>query len=302
MAYLKISEGCDHTCAFCAIPGFRGRFRSRTLDELVGEAGRLARDGVRELVLVSQDTLAWGKDIGLPHGIGRLLEGLLGIHGLDWIRLLYCYPNLLTDDLVDRIGAEERICSYFDIPYQHASTPVLERMRRGGGRRVFERQIERIRGRVPGAGLRTSFIVGFPGETDGDFEELLEFVDRARFDNVGVFLYSDEEGTAAFDLAPKVDRSTAVRRRETLMELQAGIVRERLRGYVGRRVPVLLDGLSAQTDLLLEGRTETQAPEIDGSVLVNDAGAERPVAGEFYEVEVTEYLDYDLVGRIVRKL
>ncbi len=303
MAYLKISEGCDHTCAFCAIPGFRGRFRSRPLGDLVDEAGRLAAGGARELVIVSQDTLAYGGDIGLGRGgLERLLDGLLEIEGLDWIRLLYCYPNLLSDALVDRIAGEPRLCSYFDVPYQHASPRVLERMRRGGGGAAFERQIEGIRRRVPDAGLRTSFIVGFPGETDADFDDLERFVERARFDNLGVFLYSDEEGTAAFDLEPKVPHEVAEARRERVMNLQAGIVGEKLDARVGRTMPVLLDGVSRESDWLLEGRLETQAPEIDGRVVINDAGEEPPAAGRFYMVEAESRLDYDLVGRIVRPL
>lgn len=303
LAYLKISEGCDHTCAFCAIPNFRGRFRSRSMDELLAEASRLADDGARELVIVSQDTLAYGKDIALgPDGLEKLLDGLLGIDGLDWIRLLYCYPNLLSERLIRKIAAEPRLCRYFDIPYQHASPRMLELMRRGGGRATFERQVERIREIAPEAGIRTSFIVGFPGETGDDFEELMRFVESVRFDNVGVFLYSDEDGTAAFDLRSKVPRATAERRRDAIMTAQSGIAREKLATFVGRRVPVLLEGFSGESDLLLEGRTETQAPEIDGRVLINDAGIEDAIAGRFYLVEITDHLDYDLLGRIVEPL
>ena len=302
MAYLKISEGCDHTCAFCAIPSFRGAFRSRSLDDLVAEAARLAQGGVRELVIVSQDTLAYGKDLAIEHGTIKLLEGLLGVDGLGWIRLLYCYPNLLSDDLVAMIGREDRLCSYFDIPYQHASSRMMERMRRGGGRKMFQQQVDRIRDRVSGAGLRTSFIVGFPGETQEDFDDLMGFVEDVRFDNLGVFLYSDEDGTSAYELDGKVDRQTAIERRDALMARQAAITRERLEGMVGRTMPVLLDGFSSETDLLLEGRLETQAPEIDGHVLVNDAEGIEPRAGEFYRVEMTESLDYDLVGRIVEEI
>jgi ribosomal protein S12 methylthiotransferase len=303
MAYLKIAEGCDHVCTFCAIPGFRGRFRSRTVDDLTSESERLASDGARELIIVSQDTLAYGKDLGLGGtGIEKLLDGLLGVQTVDWIRLLYCYPNLLSDRLIKRIANEERICSYFDIPYQHASPQVLERMARGGGRATFERQVERIREIVPEAGIRTSFIVGFPGETDDDFDELMRFVECAKFDNLGVFLYSDEEGTPAFDLTGKVDREVAETRRNQLMSLQADIVRERLPDMVGRQIPVLLEGLSSESDLLLQGRTEIQAPEIDGVVLINDAGEFEPVSGQFYLTEITECLEYDLVGRIVKPL
>jgi ribosomal protein S12 methylthiotransferase len=302
MAYLKISEGCDHTCAFCAIPGFRGSFRSRQVDDLIAEARRLADGGVRELVIVSQDTLAFGKDLGIERGTIRLLEGLLGVDGLRWIRLLYCYPNLLSNELVAMIGSEDRLCSYFDIPYQHASPRIMERMRRGGGREMFHRQVENIRDRVPEAGLRTSFIVGFPGETPEDFDDLLGFVEDVRFDNLGVFLYSDEDGTSAYNLNGKVDRDTAIERRDFLMKRQAGILKERLEGMVGRKMTVLLDGLSSETDLLLEGRLETQAPEIDGHVLINDANGIEPRAGSFYKVEMTDSLEYDLIGRIVEEI
>ena len=233
MAYLKISEGCDHTCAFCAIPSFRGRFRSRSVADLLQEAERLADGGVREIVIVSQDTLAYGKDLGMTHGILHLLEGLLSVDGLAWIRLLYCYPNLLSEPIIQLIGSEKRLCNYFDIPYQHASPRVLERMRRGGGRAVFEQQVEQIRNLVPGAGLRTSFIVGFPGETESDFQELLQFVDSVRFDNLGVFIYSDEEGTFAEDLDCRVPRNLAVERRNVLMEKQSGISQNDLQRLIG---------------------------------------------------------------------
>ena len=302
MAYLKISEGCDHSCAFCAIPGFRGAFRSRPLDDLVSEAHRLADAGVRELVIVSQDTLAYGKDLGMSKGTLSLLERLLEVEGLAWIRLLYCYPNLLSDDLVHLIAAENRLCNYFDIPFQHASPRILERMRRGGNRRIFERQVQRIRDLIPGAGIRTSFIVGFPGETDSDFQELTEFVANVGFDNLGVFLYSDEEGTAAFGLDRKVARSQAEQRRDVLMSEQARISEGNLRSFVGRRFRVLLDGFSSESELLLEGRLETQAPDIDGHVLINDASDTEPRTGRFYDVEITESLEYDLIGRIVGEL
>lgn len=299
MAYLKISEGCDHVCTFCAIPGFRGRFRSRAIPDLVAESRRLAEQGVRELVIVSQDTMAYGKDIGLLNGITMLLRELVKIDGLHWVRFLYCYPNMVSNDLVRLVADEERLCKYFDIPYQHASRAVLDRMLRGGNRDVFERQIDGIRKIMPGAGLRTSFIVGFPGEKEQDFSEVLTFIKNVQFDNVGVFLYSDEEGTGAFDLDAKVPRRTAVRRRNQLMKEQSGISKQKLSAMVGRTVKVLLEGESDESELLLKGRMETQAPEIDGHVLINDAGDGQPVAGEFYDVEITESLEYDLVGRLV---
>jgi len=299
MAYLKISEGCDHVCSFCAIPGFRGRFRSRRLADLTAEARRLAGQGVRELVIVSQDTMAYGKDIGLPNGITTLLGELVRIDGLDWIRFLYCYPNMVSDDLIRLVANEERLCKYFDIPYQHASRTVLDRMRRGGNRGMYERQVERIRKLAPDAGVRTSFILGFPGETENDFSDLLGFVQNVQFDNLGVFLYSDEEGTGAFDLDGKVPRRTAVRRRNQLMKEQAKISTGKLRTMIGKTVEILLEGRSEESDLLLQGRMETQAPEIDGHVLINDVGSMEPRAGEFYNVEITDSMEYDLIGKIV---
>jgi len=300
LAYLKISEGCDHTCAFCAIPSFRGAFRSRRADELVREAATLAADGVQEIVLVSQDTLAWGRDLEGENSIVSLLSQLLDSGGFRWIRLLYCYPNLLTHDLVGLISRESRLCNYFDIPYQHASAPVLNRMRRGGSPDLFLRQLEGIRTEIPDASVRTSFIVGFPGETDSHFRELAGFVEDAGFDQLGVFLYSDEEGTRACELDQKVDRETAIQRRHELMECQARITKKRLARRIGLQAPVLLEGPSRESELLLEGRTEGQAPEIDGRVLINDSEVGAPVAGQFYLTEFTDVVDYDLLGRIIR--
>jgi ribosomal protein S12 methylthiotransferase len=299
MAYLKVSEGCDHVCTFCAIPGFRGRFRSRTIPDLVAESRRLAEQGVRELVIVSQDTMAYGKDLGLPNGIVTLLKELVKIEGLKWVRFLYCYPNMVSDELVRLVAEESRLCKYFDIPYQHASRSVLERMKRGGHRGIYEKQIEDIRRLMPDAGLRTSFIVGFPGETDGDFSEVLSFVNNVGFDNVGVFLYSDEEGTGAFDLDGKVARSMATRRRNRLMKEQKKISTRRLQRMMGRNVEILLEGPSEESNLLLQGRMETQAPDIDGHVLINDVGDIDARPGEFYTAEITESLEYDLIGKIV---
>ncbi|HLH30049.1 MAG TPA: 30S ribosomal protein S12 methylthiotransferase RimO [Terriglobia bacterium] len=298
MAYLKISEGCDHVCTFCAIPGFRGKFRSRTVTDLVAESRRLAEQGVRELVIVSQDTMAYGKDLGMANGIVSLLRDLVKVDGLRWVRFLYCYPNMVSEELVRLVSEEERLCKYFDIPYQHASRSVLERMKRGGHREIYERQIEGIRKMMPDAGLRTSFIVGFPGEAEADFKEVLTLMRNVNFDNVGVFLYSDEEGTGAFDLDAKVPRPTATRRRNALMKEQAKISKKKLAGMIGRTVEVLLEGPSDESDLLLQGRMETQAPEIDGHVLINDTGDTQVAVGQFYDVEITESLEYDLIGKI----
>ena len=298
MAYLKISEGCDHVCSFCAIPGFRGRFRSRPVADLVAESRRLAGQGVREIVIVSQDTMAYGKDIGLHDGITELLRQLARIEELRWVRFLYCYPHSISNELIRLVSEEEKLCNYFDIPYQHASRSVLDRMKRGGNRDIYERQIESIRQLMPNAGLRTSFITGFPGESEEDFNEVLQFIKNVEFDNVGVFLYSDEEGTGAFDLDGKIPRRTAVRRRNQLMKQQSRISKMKLKSFVGRRVDVLLEGVSDESELLLKGRMETQAPDIDGHVLINDAGETAPKIGNFYPVVLTESLEYDLIGRI----
>ena len=299
MAYLKISEGCDHVCSFCAIPGFRGKFRSRTVADLVAESRRLAERGVRELVIVSQDTMAYGKDLGIANGITTLLRELVKIDGLAWVRFLYCYPNMVSQELVRLVAEEDRLCKYFDIPYQHASRRVLDRMLRGGNRETYERQIDGIRQLMPDAGLRTSFIVGFPGESEEDYSEILTFVRNVGFDNVGVFLYSDEEGTGAFNLDGKVTRRIAERRRNKLMREQAAISTQKLRGIVGKTVKVLIEGPSEESELLLRGRMETQAPEIDGRVLINDTGDCQPVAGGFYNVEITGSMEYDLIGKVV---
>src|SRR5437016_10296326 len=293
MAYLKISEGCDHVCTFCAIPGFRGKFRSRTIDDLVKESRGLADQGVREIVIVSQDTMAYGKDLGISNGITKLLRELVRIDGLEWVRFLYCYPNMVSDELVRLVADEERLCKYFDIPYQHASRAVLDRMLRGGNRDIYERQVEGIRRLIPDVGVRTSFITGFPGETEEDFGEVMQFIRNVQFDNVGVFLYSDEEGTSAFDLDKKVPRRTAEKRRNQLMKEQSKISSNKLRGMIGKNVKVLLEGPSTESDLLLQARMGTQAPDIDGRVLINDVGDRLPVVGEFYDVEITESLEYD---------
>jgi ribosomal protein S12 methylthiotransferase len=298
MAYLKISEGCDHVCTFCAIPGFRGKFRSRTIEDLVGESRRLAEQGVREIIIVSQDTMAYGKDLGIANGIAKLLRELVKVDGLRWVRFLYCYPNMVSDELVRLVADEERLCKYFDIPYQHASRAVLERMLRGGNRDIYERQVESIRRWIPDVGVRTSFITGFPGETEEDFGEVMQFIRNVQFDNVGVFLYSDEEGTAAFDLDRKVARRTAEKRRNQLMKEQSRISSSKLRQMIGKNIRVLLEGPSAESNLLLQARMETQAPDIDGHVLINDTGDKVPLAGEFYQVEITESLEYDLIGRL----
>ena len=299
-AYVKIAEGCDHTCAFCIIPKLRGVFRSRSPESIIREVEMLAAQGVKEFVLISQDTTTYGSDLALKDGLARLVASIADVKGVEWVRFLYCYPTAITDELLRVMAERPNVCKYFDIPLQHASRRVLQRMKRGGTRASYERLIERIRERVPGVAVRTTFIVGFPGEREEDFEELVDFVRAVEFDRVGVFTYSDEENSAAVELDEKVDQQVARKRERRLMKEQARISRRKNRKLVGQRVKVLLEGKSKESDLLLEGRMETQAPEIDGSILINDApeGADvRP--GEFVTVEITEAHEHDLIGSIV---
>jgi len=299
-AYIKIAEGCDHPCTFCIIPQLRGKFRSRRFESVVAEAERLARSGVREITLIGQDTTCYGEDLGLKDGLPRLLEALAGIEELRWIRFLYAYPNKLTQRLLETIAARETICSYLDVPLQHASPAVLKRMQRGAGAEIFLRSIEKMRRTIPGLTLRTSFIVGFPGESERDFDELCRFVRAAQFDWMGVFGYSDEEGARAFELGRKLPAREIESRRAELMSIQQAISRKKKRGLVGREFDLLLEGPSQETDLLWEGRTAMHAPEIDGKVFVNDAGENADLReGEFYRCQITEAHDYDLVAKLV---
>jgi ribosomal protein S12 methylthiotransferase len=299
-AYIKIAEGCDHPCSFCIIPQLRGKFRSRRFESVIAEAQRLARQGVREVTLIGQDTTCYGEDLGLKDGLALLLERLAGIEELRWVRFLYAYPNKITGKLLETIAAHEKICSYIDVPLQHAAPDVLKRMKRGAGAEIFLRSIEKMRREIPGLTLRTSFIVGFPGETEPDFEQLSQFVREAQFDWLGVFGYSDEDGAKAFELGDKVPAKDIERRRKKLMSLQKQISRKKKRALIGQQFDLLLEGLSSETDLLWEGRTAMHAPEIDGTVYVNDIGDLEDVReGEFYRCEITEAHDYDLVARIL---
>ena len=300
-AYIKIAEGCDHPCSFCIIPQLRGKFRSRRFESVIAEAERLAKSGVREITLIGQDTTCYGEDLGLKDGLALLLEKLAGIEELRWIRFLYAYPNKITGRLLETIAAHERICSYIDVPLQHASASALKRMKRGGGADLFLRSIEKMRQVIPNVTLRTSFIVGFPGESREEFEELCDFIREAQFDWMGTFGYSDEEGAAAQGLENKVPVREIERRRKRLMEIQREISVERKKALVGKEFDLLLEGTSEESDLLLEGRTFMHAPEIDGKVFVNDIPDDREVqAGQFYRCEITEAHDYDLVARILQ--
>jgi ribosomal protein S12 methylthiotransferase len=299
-AYIKIAEGCDHPCTFCIIPQLRGQFRSRRFESVIAEAEGLAHSGVREITLIGQDTTCYGEDLGLKDGLALLLEKLARIEALRWVRFLYAYPNKITGKLLETIAANPKICPYMDVPLQHASPSVLKRMKRGGGADVFLRSIAKMRRMVPDLTLRTSFIVGFPGETEKEFEELCEFVRAAQFDWMGTFSYSDQEGAAAFDLPKKLSPREIEARRKHVMAIQRQISRKKKKSLVGKRFELLLEGESDETELLLEGRTAMHAPEIDGTVFVNDIpeGIE-PKLGQFLECQITEAHDYDLVARIL---
>jgi ribosomal protein S12 methylthiotransferase len=300
MAYIKIAEGCDHPCTFCIIPQLRGQFRSRRFESVIAEAERLAQSGVREITLIGQDTTCYGEDFGLKDGLALLLEKLAGIEDLRWVRFLYAYPNKITGKLLDTIASHEKICSYMDVPLQHASASVLKRMKRGGGSDVFLKSIENMRRLIPDLTLRTSFIVGFPGETEKEFEELCGFVREAQFDWMGAFSYSDQDGARAYDLEKKLSPREIERRRKHLMAIQRQISKKKKKALVGREFDLLLEGESEETELLLEGRTAMHAPEIDGKVFVNEFPEDlEPKPGQFYRCEITEAHDYDLVAKII---
>jgi ribosomal protein S12 methylthiotransferase len=299
-AYIKIAEGCDHPCSFCVIPNLRGKFRSRRFESVVAEAERLVAQGVRELTLIGQDTTCYGEDLGMKDGLAQLLDTLARIPDLKWLRFLYAYPNKVTGRLLETIARHDNICKYLDMPLQHAAGPVLKSMRRGGNADIFLKTLERVRSTVPNVAIRSTFIAGFPGETEADFAVLSDFVRAARLDWMGVFSYSDEEGSGAFTLGDKVPARTIEARRRSLMRLQQSISRKSRAGQVGRRVELLVEGPSEETPLLWEGRTEHHAPEIDGKVYINDFGPfQQLTPGQFYQCEITEAQDYDLVGRIV---
>jgi ribosomal protein S12 methylthiotransferase len=298
-AYIKIAEGCDHPCSFCVIPNLRGKFRSRRFESVVAEAEALVARGVREITLIGQDTTCYGEDLGLKDGLAALLDRLARIPDLRWLRFLYAYPNRITTKLLETIARHAKICKYLDLPLQHASPDVLRRMKRGGGAEIFLKTLEKVRAAVPGIVLRTSFIVGFPGESLRDVLVLEEFIKEARFDWLGVFNYSHEEGSAAYALDGQVPKRSIEARRKRLMKLQQSLSRRAKQDWVGRELTVLAEGPSEETELLWEGRTEFHAPEIDGKVYLNDLGPlETLEPGRFYRALVTEAHDYDLVARI----
>jgi ribosomal protein S12 methylthiotransferase len=299
-AFIKIAEGCDRPCAFCSIPQMRGSFRSRRFGSILKEAEDLAKQGVKEIVLIAQDSSRFGEDLGEVDALAKLIRALGEIEDLEWIRVMYAYPTHISDEFLAAIAETPKAVKYLDMPLQHGSRNVLKLMKRGGTRESLEKLIKRVREKVPGITIRTTFITGFPGETEADFEELMQFVRNCKFDNVGVFTYSDEEGTPAFDLPNKVDAKTMKRRRTALMKEQAKISKSKNKAKIGKTYRVLFEGLSQESDLLFQGRLEGQAQEIDGYILINDMpdGFE-PKVGEFYNVRINEAHDYDLIGEIL---
>jgi len=299
-AFIKIAEGCDRPCAFCSIPGMRGSFRSRRFGSIVEEARQLAKQGVKELVLIAQDSSRYGEDLGEVDALAALIRALGEIEDIEWVRVMYAYPTHISDAFLAAIAETPKAVKYLDMPLQHASRNVLKLMKRGGNRESLERLIARVREAVPGIAIRTTFITGFPGETDEDFQELIKFVQNCRFDNVGVFTYSDEEGTAAFDLANKVDPKVAKKRRDRLMKEQAKISKQINKAKIGETFQVMFEGLSQESDLLFQGRLQGQTQEIDGYILINDIPEDlKPEIGNLYNVKITEAHEYDLIGSII---
>jgi ribosomal protein S12 methylthiotransferase len=298
-AYVKIAEGCDYKCSFCIIPTLRGHYRSRPEDSIVREAERLAEQGVRELLLISQDTTFYGVDRGERGALGRLLRRLNGVAGLEWIRMLYLYPTTIDDATLAAMAESDKICKYIDLPLQHASNPVLKRMKRPGTRQSYETLLDRIRTRVPGVALRTTFIVGFPGETDADVGALTDFVSAQAFDHMGVFTYSHEEGTSAYSLENDVPERSKQARRRRVMSLQKRGVQQRLRRRVGEGARVLIDGPSGEHELVVKARLATQAPDIDAAVYLTECDPSRYRPGDFADVTIVDTRDYDLIGRPV---
>jgi ribosomal protein S12 methylthiotransferase len=296
LAYVKIAEGCDNPCSFCPIPKFRGRLHSRPVDQIVSEVRELAGRGVRETILIAQDTTDYGTDLGLKHGLPTLLRALQRETEVPWIRLLYAYPNHLSAEILDAMAESGRVVPYLDLPLQHVHPDILRSMKRGGSGEAFLNLLSRARAALPGLAVRSTFIVGYPGETRRHFEDLLSFVREARLDHVGVFTYSREDGTAAFGLGDPVDPRTKRRRQEKLLSVQQEISRSINQARVGSVCEVLVEGVCDETEHLLQGRLATQAPEVDGRVLLNDGFAP---PGTFARVKITEAHPYDVIGEIL---
>lgn len=295
-AYVKISEGCDNKCTYCIIPQLRGKYRSRAQEQIKNEVTKLAKDGVSEVILVAQDTTVYGKDLTNSESLVTLIREISSIEGIEWIRILYCYPETLTDELIQEIKTNDKVCKYLDMPIQHAADPVLKRMARRSTNADLRERIGKLRKEVPEIALRTTFIVGFPGETEEDFDVLCDFVQDMRFDRMGVFTYSQEEGTAAARLNDQIDEDIKVKRKDILMSIQQGISEELTQAKIGRTMKVLVEGKITGEDVYI-GRTYQDAPEVDGQVFVNYEG--ELISGDYVEVRITDANEYDLIGEIV---
>lgn len=296
-AYIKIAEGCSNCCTYCAIPSIRGSYRSRDMDSIVEEAEQLAENGAKEIILVAQDTSRYGQDLYGEYALSTLLKRLCAVEKLQWIRVLYCYPEAITDDLLETMAAEEKVVKYLDIPLQHISDGVLKRMNRRGDREYITALFEKIRKTVPGIILRTTFITGFPGETKEDFTELAEFVKEMRFDRMGCFAYSQEEGTPAAAFTDQIDEDVKNRRAEILTDQQMNIMMEKAEQYVGEEFTVLVEGFDRYAECYF-GRSYMDAPEIDGKIFFAKP-EKRPALGSMVQVEITECYETDLFGEMV---
>lgn len=296
-AYLKISEGCNRKCTYCIIPELRGKLRSRSVEDIVKEAQKLSDMGVRELNLLAQETTEYGIDKYGEKYLAKLLKELVKVQGIEWIRSYYMFPNSVTDELIETIRDEEKLCNYFDIPIQHVASNVLQGMGRAKDANQMKTLLSKIRKEIPDASIRTTVIVGFPGETEDDFEELKKFIKEFRFDYVGVFKYSREEDTVAYDLPNQIDEEIKEKRYAELSNIQSEIAESKNREFIGKEVEVMIDGISSESEFMLEGRTRGQAFEIDGKVLTND-GTAKP--GEIVKVLIEQNFEYDLLGPIIR--
>jgi ribosomal protein S12 methylthiotransferase len=295
-AYLKISEGCSNRCAFCIIPKMRGPMRSRSPESILAEAEHLARKGVKEFNLISQDTTMYGFDLGMKDGLVRLLKEMVKVKGLEWIRLLYCYPTFLNSEMIELIGAEPKICSYIDVPLQHTHDDMLKSMKRQETEGGVRKMLEEVRLKIPDVALRTTFITGFPGETEEHFRHTVRFLCEMEFDHVGIFTYSDEEGTTAFDYPGRVPEEVKEERKNILMEFQKDIALRKNQERVGKVEPVLVEGFDPQENYLMTGRLTSQAPDIDGQVFLEKCEAE---PGEIISVQIKQVADYDLIAEPV---
>lgn len=295
-AYIKIAEGCDNRCTYCVIPYLRGKFRSRKIEDIISEVDKLSENGVKEISIIAQDTTEYGIDIYGKRMLASLLKRLSEIEKLEWIRVFYTYPNNYDDELITEIKTNNKICKYIDIPIQHISTSILKRMGRRGSGEETKKLLSKLRKEIPEAVFRTSLIVGFPGETEEEYNELTKFVEEFKFDYAGIFSYSREEGTPAFDLNNQIDDEVKAERRVNLINLQNKIAEEKNKKYIGEIIDVIVDGVSEESEFMLEGRARFQALEIDGKILINDGTAER---GEIVKVKIEQNFDYDLLGAIV---